>query len=99
MGRSPLCLVVIHLITDIPVYKVGREYGTGRCKTFHQNLIRPIRTKIQSPVPVAAPRTMVKLKRKDLCLDNQSILPSSKEVDDDEYEYFVISTGTKETRM
>lgn len=34
MGRSPLCIVVIHLIADIPVYKVGREYGTEDVRLF-----------------------------------------------------------------
>lgn len=92
-------VVISQPITDIPVYKVSREDGEGRCKTLHRNLLFPIGTKIQSPVPVPAPRTRVKQKRKDSCPDNQSISPSSNDVDDDdESEYFVLGTGTKTQR-
>lgn len=38
--------------TNVPVFKVKREDGEGRCKTLHTNLLLPIGSKLPSHVPL-----------------------------------------------
>ena len=75
---------------DIPVYKVKREDGEGRCKTLHRNLLLPIGTKLPSPIPTPAPRRSTTRKQETII----ESVPSSED-EDTEDELFLIGTGTK----
>lgn len=50
--------------TNVPVFKVKREDGEGRCKTLHRNLLLPIGSKLPSPVP--PPRHRVQSNKSEL---------------------------------
>jgi hypothetical protein len=52
------CLKLSQPNTGIPVFKLRREDGVGRCKTLYRNLLLPIGTKISSSTPIPAPRRM-----------------------------------------
>ena len=81
---------------DIPVYKVSREDGEGRCKTLHRNLLLPIGTRLPFPVLVPAPRSRVK--QRDRSMDkaeSESLSLRDDDSDDDESEFFFLGTGTR----
>lgn len=87
---------------NVPVFKVKREDGEGRCKTLHRNVLLPIGSKLPSPVP--PPRHRVQ--------SNKSELPNTQrklsQVDcnsqegsdeDDIYDGFIVHAGTGNTTV
>lgn len=85
--------------TNVPVFKVKREDGEGRCKTLHRNLLLPIGSKLPSPTP--PPRHRVQTKKSDLPSTQRKlsqVVDSQEESDDDDiYDGFIVHVGTGTT--
>ena len=83
---------------DIPVFKVQREDGQGRCKVLHRNLLLPIGSRLPAPVPTPRRSRIRKKKHTDtepsVSSDTEDTNSdfSSSELD------FIIGTGTNINR-
>lgn len=62
--EDTLYIVLQQPNTNVPVFKVKRKDGEGRCKTLHRNLLLPIGSKLPSPVP--PPRHRVQSNKSEL---------------------------------
>lgn len=83
--------------TNVPVFKVKREDGEGRCKTLHRNLLLLIGSKLPSPVP--PPRHRVQSNKSELPntqrkLSQVDCNSQEESNEDDIYDGFIVHVGT-----
>lgn len=86
--------------TNVPVFKVKREDGEGRCKTLHTNLLLPIGSKLPSHVPL--PRHRVQSNNQNFRIHREKLFQvdcfSQEESDEDDiYDGFIVHAGTGTT--